>query len=91
MLTTVPIIDLQTAAERARTNDLDGAIELARHVIADQFEPEQRSIAAQRQAFSSNHCFAGAARPTWTRPKLPSAHWQLSRPTKALCTTNRPC
>jgi adenylate cyclase len=37
-LTAVPIIDLQTAAEKARKEDLDGAIELSRHVIAEQFE-----------------------------------------------------
>jgi adenylate cyclase len=34
----VPIIDLQTAAEMARTEDLDSAIELARHVVVEQFE-----------------------------------------------------
>jgi adenylate cyclase len=38
ILTTVPIIDVHTAAERARTKDLDGAIELSRHIIAEQFE-----------------------------------------------------
>jgi hypothetical protein len=38
MLPTVPIVDLQTAAERARTDDFDGAIELARHAIGEQFE-----------------------------------------------------
>ncbi|MDT5066572.1 MAG: hypothetical protein QOK02_2727, partial [Mycobacterium sp.] len=37
ILTLVPIIDLQTAAEKARTDDLDGAIELSRHIIAEQF------------------------------------------------------
>jgi adenylate cyclase len=36
--TTVAIIDLQTAAEKARTEDLDGAVELSRHVIAEQLE-----------------------------------------------------
>jgi adenylate cyclase len=38
ILTSVPIIDLQTAAEKARTEDLDGAIELSRHIIAEQIE-----------------------------------------------------
>ncbi len=38
MLTAVPIIDLQAAVEKARMEDLDGAIELSRHVIAEQFE-----------------------------------------------------
>jgi hypothetical protein len=38
ILPTVPIIDLQTAAEKARADDLDSAIEIARHVIAEQFE-----------------------------------------------------
>jgi hypothetical protein len=38
MLTVVPLIDLQTAVQKARTEDLDGAIDLARHVIAEQFE-----------------------------------------------------
>ena len=37
-LTTVLTIDAVTAAERARRGDLDGAIELARRVIAEQFE-----------------------------------------------------
>jgi adenylate cyclase len=34
----VPIIDLQTAAQKARTEDLDGAIALTRNIIAEQFE-----------------------------------------------------
>lgn len=38
MLTAVPVIDLHIAAEKARTGDLDGAINLARHVITEQFE-----------------------------------------------------
>jgi adenylate cyclase len=38
MLTAVPIIDLHIAAEKARTEDLDGAIELSRQAIAKQFE-----------------------------------------------------
>ena len=37
-MTTVLTIDAVTAAERARRGDLDGAIELARRVIAEQFE-----------------------------------------------------
>jgi adenylate cyclase len=37
-LSVVPIIDLQTAAEKARTDDLDGAIQLSRHIIAEQIE-----------------------------------------------------
>jgi adenylate cyclase len=37
-LTFVPLIDLQTAAEKARTEDFGGAIDLARHVIAELFE-----------------------------------------------------
>jgi hypothetical protein len=36
LLTTVPIIDLQTAKERARTEDLDSAIKLSRAVIDQQ-------------------------------------------------------
>jgi hypothetical protein len=40
ILPTVPIIDVQTAAEKARTGDLNGAIELSRHIIAEQFETE---------------------------------------------------
>jgi adenylate cyclase len=38
ILTLVPIIDLQTAAQKARTEDLDGAIALTRNIIAEQFE-----------------------------------------------------
>jgi adenylate cyclase len=38
ILTRVPIIDLQTAAQKARTEDLDGAIALTRNIIASQFE-----------------------------------------------------
>jgi class 3 adenylate cyclase len=38
MLTAVPVIDLETAMERIRREDLDGAIELSRHAIAAQFE-----------------------------------------------------
>jgi adenylate cyclase len=37
-LTVVPIIDLCIAAEKSRTKDFDGAIELSRHVIAGQVE-----------------------------------------------------
>jgi hypothetical protein len=37
MLMAIPIIDVQTAAETARTEDFDGAIELARRVVANQF------------------------------------------------------
>jgi hypothetical protein len=37
MLMAIPIIDVQTAAETARTEDFDGAIVLARRVIANQF------------------------------------------------------
>jgi hypothetical protein len=37
-LTVVPIIDLHIAAEKARTEDFDGAIELLRHVIAEQLK-----------------------------------------------------
>ena len=33
----VPIVDIQTAKERARTGDLDGAIDLSRAVIVDLF------------------------------------------------------
>jgi len=38
ILTLVPIIDLQTAADKARTEDLDAAIELSRNIIAAQTE-----------------------------------------------------
>jgi adenylate cyclase len=38
MLTAVPTIDLHIAAEKARMRDFDGAIELSRHVIAQQLE-----------------------------------------------------
>jgi class 3 adenylate cyclase len=38
ILTFVPTIDLQTAADRARNGDVDGAVELARRIIAEQFE-----------------------------------------------------
>ena len=34
----VPIIDMELAREKARTGDLDGAIELARAVVDDEFE-----------------------------------------------------
>lgn len=37
-LSWVPIIDLQTAIDRIRREDLDGAVELSRHVIAEQLE-----------------------------------------------------
>ncbi|OBF34218.1 hypothetical protein A5724_16805 [Mycobacterium sp. ACS1612] len=38
MMAKVPTIDVQLAAQKARVNDLDGAIELSRHVIASQLE-----------------------------------------------------
>jgi class 3 adenylate cyclase len=38
MLAKVPAIDVQIAAEMARVGDLDEAIDLSRHVIAEQFE-----------------------------------------------------
>ena len=38
MLAKVSAIDVQMAAEKARCGDLDGAIQLSRHVITDQFE-----------------------------------------------------
>jgi adenylate cyclase len=38
ILTLVPIIDLQTTAQKARTKDLDGTIALTRNIIAEQFE-----------------------------------------------------
>jgi adenylate cyclase len=38
MLAKVPAIDVQIAAEKARIGDLDGAIELCRHIIAEQSE-----------------------------------------------------
>jgi adenylate cyclase len=34
----VPVIDMELAREKARTGDLDGAIELARAVVDDEFE-----------------------------------------------------
>jgi hypothetical protein len=42
--TAVAIVDLQTALAKARTEDLDGAIELARHVIAESPKPGRRFI-----------------------------------------------
>jgi adenylate cyclase len=36
-MTVVPIVDIQTAQEKARTGDVDGAIELSRVVIDDMF------------------------------------------------------
>jgi adenylate cyclase len=38
ILTAVPTIDLQTAVDRARSGDLDGAVELSRRIIDQQFE-----------------------------------------------------
>jgi hypothetical protein len=38
ILTFVPTIDLQTAADKARNGDVDGAVELSRRIIAEQFE-----------------------------------------------------
>jgi adenylate cyclase len=38
ILTMVPTIDLQTAADKARSGDLDGAVELSRRIIDRQFE-----------------------------------------------------
>ena len=37
-VTVVPVVDIQVAREKARSGDLDGAIELARAVVADLFD-----------------------------------------------------
>jgi adenylate cyclase len=84
-MTTVPTIDMYLARAKARSGDLDGAIELSRSVVEDLYRSEAMYTGARPWRCWWNFFCAAARSTTCGRPVWRSTGWRRRQPTPVWC------
>ena len=87
----VPMIDIELAKEKARTGDCEGAIEMARAIVEDEFVTGEMIFRERLWQLWSNHCCSAEPTPMSRKPRLRSSGWQPCRPSLASCCTAWRC